>query len=367
MLGLAHRGFSLNHYSQHLVSTLKRTGYLTALAGFQHVAKDAALIGYDSRLAGGASDGQDDRVSQAAVEFLEGRPAEPFYLEVGFMDTHREFPEPPDDDPRYVRPPDYYADDERTRYDFACYMKSARRLDGNVGQVLDALEKSGLASSTLVICTTDHGAAFPRMKCNLTDSGIGVMLMMRGPGGFEGGRVVDALVSHLDVFPTLCDILEIDRPAWTRGASILPLLSGAVDKVRDEIYAEVNYHAAYEPQRCIRTDRWKYIRRLGDRRKAVLPNCDDGPTKTVWMEKGWGRQENPREALYDLAFDPTEVNNMAEDPAAKTVLGDMRKRLDRWMGETRDPLLKGAVPAPSGARVNDPDGISPTERPGIVS
>jgi N-sulfoglucosamine sulfohydrolase len=366
MLGLAHRGFSLRDYSQHIVSTLKSAGYSTALAGFQHVAADAAAIGYDTRLAPGASDGEDEKVSHAAVEFLLGRPREPFFLEVGFMDTHREFPEPPDDDVRYVRPPDYFADDERARYDLACFMKSARRLDGNIGIVLDSLEKSGRSGETLVICTTDHGAAFPRMKCNLTDGGIGVMLMMRGPGGFAGGKTIDALVSHVDIFPTLCELIGIEAPGWTRGVSLVPLVSGAAERVRDEVFAEVSYHAAYEPQRCVRTERWKYIRRFGERLRVTLPNCDDGATKTVWMERGWGSQRYLEEELYNLVFDPTEVNNVAADPPAKTVLEDMRGRLDRWMRETDDPLLRGPIPAPRGARVNDPDGTSPTEKPGIV-
>ena len=79
-----------------------------------------------------------------------------------------------------------------------------------MGGVLDALEETGLADNTLVICTTDHGIAFPRMKCHLTDAGMGVMLMIRGPGGFEGGRVIDGMVSHIDIFPTICERLGIN-------------------------------------------------------------------------------------------------------------------------------------------------------------
>ena len=70
---------------------------------------------------------------------------------------------------------------------------------------------TGLARNTLVICTTDHGIAFPGAKATLTDRGIGVMLIMRGPGGFAGGKASDALVSHIDIFPTVCDLLGIDR------------------------------------------------------------------------------------------------------------------------------------------------------------
>ena len=70
----------------------------------------------------------------------------------------------------------------------------------------------------------------------------------------------------------------------------------------------------------------------------------------------------PREQLYDLVFDPNEACNRAEDPSMAGVLRDMRGRLDDWMRTTDDPLLKGPVPAPSGARVGNPDGVSPSDR-----
>jgi arylsulfatase A-like enzyme len=70
------------------------------------------------------------------------------------------------------------------------------------------------------------------MKCNLTDHGIGVMLLMRGPGGFAGGKVVDGMVSHIDIFPTICALLGIESPDWLQGRSILPLVRGEVHKER---------------------------------------------------------------------------------------------------------------------------------------
>ncbi|MHC4713347.1 MAG: sulfatase family protein [Planctomycetota bacterium] len=366
MVGLAHRGFSLKDYSWHLADTLRQAGYQTALAGFQHVAADTAQIGYEKVFANEAGDGEDASVARAACDFLESHPHEPFYLEVGFMDTHREFPEADPGDGRCILPPAGLPDTPETRYDMACFKRSARRLDDHVGQVLSALAAAGLAESTLVICTTDHGIAFPGMKCTLTDGGIGVMLMMRGPGGFSGGKVVDAMVSHLDIYPTICEIAGVEAPPWIRGGLLVPLARGDADEIHEEVFAEVTYHAAYEPQRAVRTKRWKYIRRFGDRMRVVLPNCDDGPSKTLLMNHGWGDLEHPREALYDLAFDPDEANNLAASPEAAAILDEMRARLDRWMKETDDPLLTGPVPAPPGARVNDPDGISPTEKPRII-
>src|SRR5262249_46206780 len=151
------------------------------------------------------------------------------------------------DDPRYLQPPAPLPDTPETRLDMAGYCASARNLDRGVGTVLEALERAGLAENTLVISTTDHGIAWPRMKCNLTDSGWGVSLIVRGPGLFHGGKVSDAMVSHVDLFPTLCELLEIDRPAWLEGRSIFPVLRGEKKEINDEVFAEVNYHASYEP------------------------------------------------------------------------------------------------------------------------
>jgi len=170
-------------------------------------------------------------------------------------------------------------------------------------------------------------------------------------------------VSHVDLFPTLCDLLQIERPAWLQGESLLPLVRGEATQVHEAIFAEVNYHAAYEPQRCVRTARWKYIRRFGERRLPVLPNCDDSPSKQLWLEHGWATRPLPAEQLYDLVFDPNEAHNVAADPSCAGVLAQLRARLQEWMERTDDPLLDGEpVPAPAGARVNDPDGVSPQEQ-----
>jgi len=364
MLGLAHRGFQLNDYNQHIVNVLNKAGYVTALAGVQHEAPRAEMIGYDHVLPVASQRARD--VAPAAIEFLKNRP-EPFFLSVGCYETHREFDEPwVDEDPRYCLPPAPLPDTPETRQDMAAYKASARALDAGVGQVLQYLDSRGLAHDTLVICTTDHGISFPGMKCNLTDHGIGVMLIVRGPGGFLGGKVCDAMVSQIDIFPTLCELAGIGKPAWVQGKSMLPLAAGKTDQVNDEVFAEVTYHAAYEPMRAVRTRRWKYTRRYDDRSGPVLPNCDDNICKGMWLRQGWRQRPPAREQLYDLVFDPNETHNLASDATAADVLVDMRGRLERWMQRTNDPLLKGPVPAPKGAKVNDPDGMSPKDTPRVV-
>jgi arylsulfatase A-like enzyme len=360
MLGLAHRGFAMADYKRHIAHTLRGAGYRSVLAGLQHIADRPEKIGYDEVLKPASTHAAD--VAPQAVAFLNRRPSDPFFLDVGFQETHREYPSPTEeDDPRFILPPAPIPDTKETRQDMAGYHASARNLDRGVGLVLEALERNGLADNTLVISTTDHGIAFPRMKCNLNDAGWGVSLILRGPEMFRGGKVCDAMISQIDLFPTLCEWLKIAPPGWLGGRSFLDVLRGKAESVNSEVYAEVNYHASYEPQRAVRSERYKYIKRFDDRSVPVLPNCDDSPSKALWLDHGWQQRVQPREELYDLVFDPGEQNNLAADRASQQTLKDMRGKLDAWMRGTSDPLLKGQVAAPKGAKVNPVDGISPRE------
>jgi len=151
-------------------------------------------------------------------------------------------------------------------------MESTSILDEKMGTVLAALRRNGLEDNTLVICTTDHGIAFPTMKCNLYNAGTGIFLIMRGPGGFSGGKTINALVSVIDIFPTICEPLEINNPDWFDGTSVMPLIREEKKEIRVDIFSQVNYHAAYEPIRTIRTKRYKYIRHYGDKKTPVPPN-----------------------------------------------------------------------------------------------
>ena len=114
MIGLAHRGFRLRDPAEHLNFTLRRAGYTTILAGLQHVARTGEIdsLGYDVVPEGGDGRGPEER----AVAFLDARPEGPFFLDVGFFETHREFAKPtPADDPRFIQPPMPIPDTPATR------------------------------------------------------------------------------------------------------------------------------------------------------------------------------------------------------------------------------------------------------------
>jgi N-sulfoglucosamine sulfohydrolase len=351
MMGLAHRGFSLADYDHQLVRVLGQAGYHSELIGEQHISADPHTLGYD--VVHDISSSVVSEVAPAAIGALEGGIQEPFFMSVGFFETHRNFFAPSNVRDRvYSLAPPFLPDTREIREDIAAYKASARSLDHGVGAVLNALDQTGLDERTLVICTTDHGLAFPTAKASLLDRGIGVYLIMRGPG-FRGGRAYDELVSHVDVFPTVCELAGIPLPPWLVGTSLVPLVQGReAPGSRPEIFAELTYHTAYEPQRAIRTERYKYIRRFDDFPFPVLANCDDSPSKDAYLARGWADRTVARESLHDLFFNPGEGRNLVETPQYADVLADLRGRLHDWMVATDDPLLAGAVSAPAGARVN---------------
>jgi arylsulfatase A-like enzyme len=176
---------------------------------------------------------------------------------------------------------------------------------------------------------------------------------------FVHGLPADALEPQIDLYPTRCDLLDVEVPAWVEGESLLPLVRGETDAVRDAVFSEVTYHAAYEPKRCVRTARYKYVRRFGDYEGRVGPNTDDGPSKQFLVERGFFDEELPREELYDLHRDPNERVNLVGDAAHREVHEDLRERLTDWMARTDDPLLDGPVPKPAGAVVDVQDALHP--------
>ena len=151
------------------------------------------------------------------------------------------------------------------------------------------------------------------------------------------------MASQIDIFPTLCELMKLPPPEWLQGVSLMPVLNGKCDCVRDELYTEVSYHCNYEPQRAIRTSRYVFIRRYVDMDTVFCANSDEGYTKSLWVHHGWQDRTVDAEQLYDLMFDPMEMNNLALDSRYKNILEDMRTRLDKWLIATNDPIVNGKI------------------------
>ena len=139
--------------------------------------------------------------------------------------------------------------------------------------------------------------------------------MARGPGGFSGGRRLPGLVSNVDLHPTILELCGVAPPADGDGVSLLPMVAGAVRDVRQELFAELTYHTAYDPMRGIRTARHTYIRSFADRPLHLPAHVDASPTKDLLRDRGYFEPRRPPELLFDLERDPEERTNLADDPA----------------------------------------------------
>jgi len=356
LIGLAHRGFRLDQDELLLPALLAGEGYSTHLFGFQHESSDPYALGYQNVVK--ARNDSCLNVTPRVLGFLSGRPREPFFAMVGFSETHRPFPEC-DGPVDAVQGLPYLPDVDDVRRDVAALYVLVRRVDRAVGEILGALDEAGLTDDTLVVFTTDHGVAFPGAKATLYDPGIEIALLMKGPGGFEGGKRVDALLINNDFLPTVLDVCGVSVPGGVQGESMLPLVRGELEGLHGLIFVEQTYHAAYDPLRGLRTERYKYIRSFEERPFWFPPNVDGGLSKEVARRLGYFDKPRPAEMLFDLDADPVERENLACDPEYAELLEGMRAILQRWMEETDDPLLKGYVPPHLGARVTPPDSYTP--------
>ncbi len=352
LIGLAHRGFRLRPDVTLLPKLLTQAGYTTHLFGLQHETTwdRVAELGYQHVH---RPDGLSClKVTPLVLDFLTNQPKQPFFAMVGFTETHRPFPKATTS-LEQVRVPSFLPDAPEARQDIADLNEAVKRVGESVGQIIAALKRTRLWDNTLLIFTTDHGIAFPGAKATLFDPGVEISLLMHGPDEFSGGKTITAMVSNADLMPTLCELAGIEPPSGLDGKSLLPLLRDKIERLHQRLFLELTYHAAYDPMRGVRTERFKYIRSFADRPFWLPPNGDNGLTKD-WFRLNRPdvfQTPRPKEMLFDLHADPLEQRNLADDPAYANVLAEMRKSVEQWMAATDDPLRHRHVLPPSGARV----------------
>ena len=355
MMGLTHGtfGWEMHPEERHIAQILSENGYDTVLSGVQHVTTHPEGLGFKEILNGRRGTCED--VSDRFCRWLKRRPktTTPFYAQVGYFEPHRPFNHggATPDDSLGVSVPPYLPDCAETRGELAAMQGVIRKMDAAFGHILSALERTGHAEDTLVIFTVDHGIPFPRAKCTLYDPGLTTALIMRWPrGGIEGGRVCNALISNVDMVPTLLEVLDVAPPDNLQGRSFASCLRGEPCTHRDEIFAEKTFHTYYDPMRCIRTERYKYIVNFHRGYRMEVPtDVQKGGTYRAMLDEISGGR--PDFELYDLETDPNETENLAGKPGLEEVEADLRRRLHAWMAGTGDPLLAGPVSSPTSLRV----------------
>ncbi|HEV7402987.1 MAG TPA: sulfatase [Chthoniobacteraceae bacterium] len=280
--------------------------------------------------------------------------------------------------------PGFLPDTPEVREDFADYLGEAQAYDAMVGVLMQQLKDAGLLENTVVMISGDHGAGgFPHCKCNLYDSGTGVALIAAGPE-VPAGRVVDDLVSMIDLTPTFLELGGAPLPAGIDARSFVPLLhsekSGQIDPARQWVITGRERHVGTAragnlpyPQRALRTRDFLYIRNFAPERwpmgdpgavtadsapsaevlsfntLAGFADLDAGPMK-AWLvehrnDPQWkGAYESaflprPAEELYDLRRDPDQLHNLAADPSFKTAREALGAQLMEILKKSGDPRV----------------------------
>lgn len=358
LMGLVNRGWTLPETNKTLPMYLKENGYSTHLIGLQHESRDPSTLGYDTRVPARFPGLETERkmkreISRFFTTLKQGEA--PFYACIGTKASHIPFTdwgEPVDLDSVIVPP--FLPDDEEIRMDLSELYGNIQCVDSMVGHVLQHLEDSDLRNNTLFIYTTDHGIAFPRAKCTLYDPGIKTTFIMSLPSLdiLNSGRVVDSKISNIDLLPSVLDLIGADIPYNIEGKSFLPILKGEKESIRSDIFIEKSHHDIYDPMRGIRTGKYKYIKNFEKSEvlfKIPLDMTDDARCGNVIKNKypEIYNEERMAEELYDLEKDPNETDNVINDPDYKAIAIELRKKLEVWMEQTNDPLLKGRIIHPS--------------------
>ncbi|MEO0510839.1 MAG: sulfatase [Verrucomicrobiota bacterium] len=283
-------------------------------------------------------DHTDGKVASKVIELIKEHKDEPFFIAAGFYNPHCPYVapkkyfdlypmdeitmQPLDEAKKELEdvPPMAVQRDTNKRWPY--YFKGvtvdeARKckqayyacnsfVDAQVGRLIDALEKNGLLENTLIVFWSDHGYFLGEkglwFKRKNFERSARVPLLIAGPG-ISQGQVNQATVELLDLYPTLVDISGFEVPEQLDGSSLRPLLKNPATVWNKPAFTQV-VHNANAQGYSIRTDDWRY---------------------TEWYEKS-GRIAGTE--LYDHKNDPDEVTNLAKNPKHKTIIADLKAKLE---------------------------------------
>jgi len=367
-----------------LQESLRAAGYLNGIfAKTSHLAP-AGKFCWDTIVpAEDLGNGRDPTLYyRHAKEFFEKARAagKPFFLMANSQDPHRPFAgaEPPSADRRQARPrrqkrtertavvevsrtyrpdevpvPCFLPDLPEIRKELAQYFASVHRCDETVGQILRALQESGLQENTLVMFISDNGMPFVFAKTNCYRFSTRTPWIVRWPGKVRPGSVDDRhFISSIDFMPTVLEAAGLPPVPGVDGRSFLPLLAGNPQEGRDELYTVFHQTSGKRdfPMRSMQDRRYHYIFNAWSDGNTVFVSESTGTPTFKAMQASAGtnaaiaarvRMLNYRvpEELYDTASDPCEQKNVIDDPKYNQDLERLRAAMLRVMESTKDPLL----------------------------
>ena len=342
-----------------LPSMMRDAGHATGAVDHLFAMKDWFVRGYQDYMPPpGRSRSPGEVVNDIGLAWLDEHYDEDFFLFLHFWDAHIPYvpPKPYHDrftpDSRHIVDPDIteklqsrpsYPLFYRNNYqhiphipnlDYLAdlYDAEVAYLDAQIGRVLARLEELGILDDTLLVIFGDHGEVMTEHDswfdhAGLHDAVTHVPLIIRYPGRVEPGRH-DSFVQLVDVFPTVAELAGLAVPADIDGRSLMPMIRGAVQTHRGEVFLS---ECTWQATRAIRTEEWKLIR------------CTDP-----------GIYGGPAFELYHLPSDPDEQRNLAQ--LRPDVVAALDQRLSDWLhdqlGGRPDPQVEVlAVGLPAVARL----------------
>lgn len=307
---------------------------------------------------------------EAAEFFGQAKEAgQPFFLMANSHDPHRPFAGSEDELKKFfgfhTYASRYYTEDEawvpgflpdlpEIRKELAQYYSSCHRCDEMVGEVLRALEESGMAEDTLVLFMSDNGMAFPFAKANCYLNSTKTPLIARWPGHIQAGEWNRTdYVAGIDYMPTILEAVGIETREKLDGRSYLPLLLGQPQEKRDVVFTQFNTTSMKKsfPMRCVQSNQFGYIFNAWADGETLYRNESMTGLTYHAMEEAAKEDEavaartsffrtRCREEFYDFSKDPDALKNLIADPEYQETIRQFRLRLGTYLKETEDPVYE---------------------------
>ncbi|AKJ64206.1 sulfatase [Kiritimatiella glycovorans] len=364
-IGLSQFGYTMDPGLPTIFTELKAAGYRTGWFGKVHVEPgDEMAASWDVHPFGAPFTSKVEKMGGWAEGFMRECGDQPFLLYYNLVDPHAPYRDQIEGVPAEPRGPDeftpwpYIGIEGCARPDqqVASYYNCVERADRGVGYLMEALKATGHDEDTLVIFVSDGGPGFPRAKTHNYRAGTQMPFIVRWPGRVSPGVQRDELVSAIDIAPTVYEVSGLRAPRTLPGRSLGPIFRGGNPRWRKYVFTEHTAHCPHQyfPRRAVCDGRFLLIwNLLGGERENPYPQ-GDRTTKIIMdliLEKQPGsdlaeavrRTVNPPAfEMFDLAEDPGELYNVAEDPKYAGKRLELERVLREWMKNTDDPLIDPA-------------------------
>lgn len=325
-----------------IVQYFNEEGYQVAIAGKLHVGPREVfqfdyILGSNRREPGteGLKGMFTDLYLSPVDEWLSKRDNDiPLVLIISDHCTHMTWPLNPEYSKDEVEIPPFFVDTQGTRRLLTRYYTDITKMDKNVGDMMKMLQKHRLVDNTILMFTADQGPQLPFGKWMLYDYGVQVPFMIRWPNHIISGSRTDALVSHVDIIPTLLEVLGAKIPDNLNGQSFYDVLRSPDKPHRKMVFSSHNGDKFHDqsPTRMLRTSKYKYIVNLrpnAPSRKKPLPEWKklaktDSHAKFIVARLN----QRPVEELYDLENDRYELYNLAHLEQYQQIVETFRKEME---------------------------------------